>query len=151
MANHVERTPADCAAAASGAIRALNHLTIDPRACTLDDAYAVLGALGDLCARLEQSSRQIAEVLQGRLLAGGLQTDVNAGATPARLVDACLEDLAGAGSVAARLEALISTAHRRVGMLADTPTPQSASGSPSAWPTRRPMPTMSRSGPSRSA
>ena len=66
MINHAERSPADCADAASSAIRALNHLALDPRLYVLDEVYAVLGALGEMTARLEQSTVQIRGHARGK-------------------------------------------------------------------------------------
>jgi hypothetical protein len=150
VTNRAERSPAECAAGASSAIRALNRLTVDPRACSLDDVYAVLGSLREMTARLEQSIVQLAGVLELRLIEGGLRTDASCGDTPGTVVGASRDDLVAAGSLAGRLETEISDAHRRVGTLADTPTPDGSSGRPPGRAIRRPTGNPSRPGPSRS-
>jgi hypothetical protein len=150
VTNRAERSAAECAAGASSAIRALNRLIIDLRACRLDDVYAVLGSLSEMTARLEQSVVQLVGVLEWRLIEGGLRTDASCGDTPGVVVGASRDDLVAAGSLAGRLETVISNAHLRVGTLADTPTPDTASGRPPGRPIRPPTENPSRPRPSRS-
>src|SRR5688572_6925222 len=101
--HHRQTTPGTSANMASEALRELNRATIDPRTCTLHDVYSVLGALGELSTRLQQATRQMAEVVSARLAAGNLSLEFGDVATLEDVVRNCHDQLGSAASAAGRL------------------------------------------------
>ncbi len=142
--------PFAIANAASSQIRELNRRTFDPRACTLDDVYAVLGSLGEMTERLQQTTSQLEEVLAARLAAGGLRIDASEGVTVAAVVQACRADLSAARHTAAQLTALVSSTHRGVASLADIATIATIARSSSSHPHARRAQQQPRPQPGRS-
>jgi hypothetical protein len=72
------KTAAELASAASEAIRGLNHVTQGAPRFELEfpaDAYSVIGALGELAARLPQAIEQTQQFIDGLECAGKLRHD----------------------------------------------------------------------------
>lgn len=119
------------AAAAAGAVRAINHLTIVPGVGYAEaaDVYSVLGNVRDLAHGLGQALSQAARWL-ARQEADGRLFDVEApdpAASRSTVVDA-VEMLASAAGYAATLASDVAAAHSAVGRLAtddgwDRPVP----------------------------
>jgi hypothetical protein len=84
--------------------------------------YCVLGTLGDMVIRLQQATRQMADVLAVRVVAGGPRVEAGQSPTVATVVQGCDADLASADEAAGELAGALRAAHQRVASLADDPS-----------------------------